>query len=297
MYGMETRARHRRVAVAVVAALTAGSAALAAGTSGASQPAPTSAAPTVGHHPGHARLPYGAQLASCRRSPRIAGRVATVSAMMRPVHGGTHLALRISLYQRPLAAGRWALRSDVPGLGAWTTPSDPTIGSRPADVFKYRQAVARLVVPFAYRFRVELRWSDSAGKVVRRAASKTAICREPDLRPDLTIDRVDVTPLLRASDHARYAVTIRNAGRSTVRDVVVGASFPSQPTFAPVTVTAPGRLAPAASVVVTFSGPTCSVVAPPAFTVDPSNAIEESDEGNNALTAVCPASVATLRRR
>lgn len=287
---------HGRIAVAVVAAVVVvPSFASQAAPAGA---APAGAAPTAGHRPAHARPPYAARLASCRRSPAIAGRTATVAAMMRPLPGGARLALRISLYQRPISAGRWTLRADVPGLGSWTTPSDPTIGSRPADVFKYRQAVGRLVVPFAYRFRVEFRWSDGAGKVVRRSRAVTASCREPDLRPDLTIDRVDVTPLLRASDHARYAVTIRNAGRSSARGVTVAAAFPSRPTFAPVTVAAPGRLLAGASTVVTFSGPTCSVVpAPPSFTVDPANTIEESDEGDNALAAVCPASAATLRRR
>jgi hypothetical protein len=287
---MESRARHGRVAVAVV---VAGSFALAAGASGASQP--PSAAPTAGHRTAHPRPPYAATLASCRRSPRIAGRVASVSAMMRPIHGGTHLALRISLYQRPLGTGRWTLRSDVPGLGAWTTPSDPTIGSRSADVFKYRQAVARLVVPFAYRFRVEFRWSDGDGKVVRRAATTTATCREPDRRPDLTIDRVDVTPAAHP-DHARYVVWVRNAGRSSARGVQLAASFPSDPT-ADATHPA-GRVAPAQSVPVAFVGPACSAPpAPPSFTVDPAGAIEESREDNNALTAVCPASAATLARR
>jgi hypothetical protein len=283
---MESRARHGRVVVAVVV----GSFALASG----AQAVQPGAAPTAGHGSARARLPYAATLASCRRSPRIAGRVATVATTMRPVAGGTRLALRIVLYQRLLGAGRWTLRSDVPGLGTWTTPSDPALGSRPADAFKYRQAVARLVVPFAYRFRVDFRWSDTAGEVVRRARATTATCREPDLRPDLLVDRIDVTPLLRAATRARYDVTIRNAGRSAAH-VVVAAAFPSDPAAG---ATHPaGRLAAGASELVTFFGPTCAPAAPPSFTVDPSNAIEESREDDNALTAVCPATAATLRRR
>jgi len=286
---MESHAGHRRAAVAVV--LVAGSFALASGAR-AGQPG---AAPTAGHGSAHARPPYAAKLASCRRAPAIANRSATVAATMRPIHGGTHLALRIALYQRPLGAGRWTLRSDVPGLGVWTTPSDPALGSRAADVFKYRQSVARLVVPFAYRFRVEFRWSDGGGKVVRWARATTATCREPDLRPDLTIDRVDVLPTLRAPHGARYAVTIRNAGRSAARGIQLAASFPSAPAAG---ATHPaGRLPAGASEVVTFAGPVCSATpAPPSFTVDPSNAIEESREGNNALTAVC-ATAATLGGR
>ena len=288
---METRATHRRVVVAVVAALVAGSTALAAGTSGASQPASASAAPTAGHRTAHARLPYGARLASCRRSPAIAGRVATVAATMQPMHGGTHLALRVSLYQRPLGPGRWTLRSDVPGLGAWVTPSDPTIGSRAADVFKYRQAVARLVVPFAYRFRVDFRWSDGDGKVVHQARAVTASCREPDLRPDLVVANVDVTGT-RAADRVRYVVTIRNDGRSGARGVLVSSSLPGGDSHPA------GRIGPGGSATVSFVGPPCAAMpAPPAFTVDPANAIEESREDDNTLAADCQASTATLDRR
>jgi uncharacterized repeat protein (TIGR01451 family) len=287
---MESHARHGRVAVAVVVGLVAGSSALATGAQ-AGQPG---AAPTAGQRPAHARPSYAAQLASCRRSPRIAGRVATVGAMMRPIPGAAHLSLRIALFQRALGAtGRWTLRADVPGLGAWTAPSDPTIGSRTADVFKYRQAVGRLVVPFAYKFRVEFRWADDAGKIVRRARATTATCREPDVRPDLVLAAIVVTPAPRAPDRARYAVTVRNDGRSTARGVLVSSSFPSDPTAAD-TRTA-GRLRPGESAVVTFLGPLCTTVpAPPAFTADPANAIEESRETNNALAADCQAPAATL---
>lgn len=229
------------------------------------------------------RSPYDARLLSCKRSPRTDVRTAVVAASMRPVGAGRRLALKVDLYQRPLSGGRWALRADVPGLGVWTPPSDPSIGSRVNDVFKYRQAVGRLVVPYAYRFRVSFRWSDASGAVVREAVATTAICREPDLRPDLMLSDVTVEDGPTA-DTSLYTVTVRNAGRSSASNVGVTWSLSS----ATRTIR---RLGPYESVELTFTGARCQAPAGPTFLVDPANAIDEARETNNSLLATCPATL------
>lgn len=229
------------------------------------------------------RSPYDARLLSCKRSPKTDVRTAVVAASMRPVGAGRRLALRVELYQRPLSGGRWALRSDVPGLGVWTAPSDPSIGSRANDVFKYRQAVGRLVVPYAYRFRVSFRWSDTSGAVVRETTATTQVCREPDLRPDLSFSDVAVEDGATA-DTSLYTVTVRNGGRSTAWNVGVTWSLSS----ATRTVR---RLGPQESVELTFAGPRCSGATGPTFLVDPANAIDEARETNNSLLATCPATL------
>lgn len=233
------------------------------------------------------RAPYSARLLTCRRSPRIERRVVAVAAHMRPIASGTHLSLRVQLYQRPLSSRHWTLRSDVPGLGEWISPADPTLGSRLADVFAYHQAVGRLVVPDAYRFRVSFRWLDDAGNVVRQEHATTRPCREPDLRPDLTLPAVRVKPSLRYPGYARYVVTVRNKGRSTARHVVVSATFPAHP-VADGTRTI-RRLRAGQSVEVSFVAPKCSATdtAPPSFVADPAGAIEEMDETNNSAVAAC----------
>lgn len=230
--------------------------------------------------------PFGARLAACHRSPRAQQRVAVVSAWMRPVAGATRLALRIELLERPLAGGPWSVRADVPGLGTWTSPADPSIGSRPADLFRYRQAVARLGVPFAYRFRVGFHWLDDAGRVVRAERRLTRACRQPDLRPDLAIPRVRVHPTLDPAT-LRYVVLVRNGGRSrTPAGVLVAATLPGD--AAARTRTLP-RLLPGDAVEVAFLGPGCPAGGtPPMFTVDPANAVEERDETNDAVTLACP---------
>jgi hypothetical protein len=181
------------------------------------------------------------------------------------------------------------VRTDVPGLGAWTTPHDALVGTRPGDVFKYRQAVGRLVVPSAYRFRVAFRWLGEDGAVVREASVTTHACRQPDLRPDLVLEDVQATAIGGDAGLVRYAVLVGNAGRGAVAHATVAATLPGEATPGG-HVRSTGRLAPGDSVLVTFTGPGCAAGGlPAAFAADPSNAIDESSEANNELAAACPA--------
>jgi uncharacterized repeat protein (TIGR01451 family) len=286
------------IPIALVGALALGStAALAADAGAGDATSPTTgstvAAPgmTIAVHGGQAKAKprASARLAACRRAVALDGRSAAVLATMRPIRHGKHLSLRVDLVQRPLAGGHWSVRTDVPGLGTWIAPNDAKLGSRPGDVFKYRQAVGQLVIPFAYRFKVSFRWSNASGAVVRRAHVTTQPCREFDPRPDLVLPSVTTAPVPQNLNALRYSVTVRNAGNVTARGVVVSASFPGNETASGQTRTV-ALLGAGASTKVTFGGPPCaSLTAPPTFTVDPSSAIDELDETNNQLTATCPA--------
>jgi len=235
-----------------------------------------------------ADAPAGARLLACRRSPTIDQRAAVVGTWMRPLPAGRRLAVRIDLWQRTPGT-RWTPRADVPGLGAWTSPSDALLGSRPGDVFKYHQAVGRLLAPAAYRFHVAFRWSDAAGAVVRETALTTGVCRQPDLRPDLVLVSVSAMPAPPANGLVRYAVLVGNEGRGPVAHAVLAAAFPGETGPASHLRTI-GRLAPGETTVVTFTGPGCAVGEQPAsFAVDPSNAVDEVDETNDGLVASCPA--------
>jgi hypothetical protein len=265
----------RAIVVAILTALIAG---LTAGGASATAPtAPTPSAPSA-----------GARLATCSQGPQIDARSAVVSAWMKPLADAEHLTLKLDLYQRQLPAGHWTVRSDVPGLGTWTAPSDALVGTRAGDVFKYRQAVGRLVVGFGYRFRVGFRWLDDAGAVVRESAVTTRTCRQPDLRPDLVPTDVQVKPSPIAPGTFLYAVTVTNQGRTTVPRAVLNATYPGE--------TTPGlhrhrvgRLAPGASVAITFTSPGCDAGDVPAtFIIDLANAVDEANETNNQLVATCP---------
>jgi hypothetical protein len=278
--GTITRVLPVTLALALAAALPATAVAAPTGTTAKRIRAVPPPPPRSGSKP-----VYDARLLTCRRSPLTESRTATVGTTMRPIAGGRRLSLRVDLYQRPLSGGRWALRSDVPGLSEWTSPSDPSIGSRPSDVYRYRQAVGRLVVPYAYRFRVTFRWSDPSGKPVSEAVVNTAPCREPDLRPDLTIAGAVADEPAPGETTTRYVVTVRNAGRGHASGVQVAATF-SGPTR---TVR---RLGPGQSADVVFWGPLCGTeTSAPSFLVDPANLIDEARETNNSLVATCPATL------
>lgn len=228
----------------------------------------------------------GARLVACHRSPSIDQRVAVVGTWMRPIPGGRRLAVRIDLWERTPGA-RWTLRSDVPGLGGWTTPSDAGLGSRAGDVFKYRQAVGRLEVPAAYRFRVTFHWLDAGGAVVREATRATAVCRQPDLRPDLVL--LGATALPARDGLVRYVLRVANEGRSAVARAAIAATFPGD-AIPGQHVRAVRSLAAGATAVVRFVGPGCAAGGTPAsFLADPANAVDEASEANNALSAACPA--------
>lgn len=230
--------------------------------------------------------PAGARLLDCRRAPTIDQRVAGVSTWMRPIRGGRHLAVKIELWERT-PGQRWALRADVPGLGSWVTPSDAGVGSRAGDVFKYRQAVGRLEVPAAYRFHVDFQWLDADGNAVREASRTTAVCRQPDLRPDLVLRDVTATST-RSPGLVRYTLSVGNDGRSAIARAVIAATFPGETTPGSHTRTVRSLVA-GATAVIRFVGPGCADGEQPAsFVADPSNLVEESDETNNGLTAVCP---------
>jgi hypothetical protein len=231
---------------------------------------------------------YAARLALCRRSLRAEKRTAVVAATMRPIPGAEHFAVKVDLYERPLGAGGpWTLREDVPGLGSWMEPDDPALGSRGADVYKYRQAVGRLVVGFAYRFRVGFRWLDADREIVREATATTRRCRQPDLRPDLAIELVRARPSMRLPGLVRYVVRVRNDGRTTARGVVVAATLPGDEQARSSRV---GRLEAGEDADVAFTGPGCAAgdPQPPSFQVDPGNVVDEADEADNALALTCP---------
>ncbi len=277
----------RTVAIALLTALVLGA---AAGAAFARSGSTGGAAPGwhVTHRSKAPAAPAHARLLACRRSPSLDGRTAVLGAWMRPLEAGQRLALRIDLLERTPGT-RWMLRSDVPGLGAWTSPSDALVGTRAGDVFKYRQAVGRLEVPAAYRFRVAFRWLDAGGAVVRESGTTTHPCRQPDLRPDLVLDVVRATPSPRGGGLVRYAVVVRNAGRAPAWRALVAATLPGDATPG-AHVRSAGRLDPGERAVVAFTGPGCAAdELPAAFTADPANLLDEAHEGNNELAAACPA--------
>ncbi len=88
---------------------------------------------------------------------------------MRPLTGTQQLAIEFQLYEKPAGATSWTLVS-VPGdsshLNVWLTPTLPTLGQRPGDVWNVPFPVANLAAPATYRFKVTFRWTGANGHVL-----------------------------------------------------------------------------------------------------------------------------------
>ena len=97
---------------------------------------------------------------ACQHASVDLSRSISVTAVMRARPGLPKLQLEFELQRRTRATHRFVdLRGT--GLGEWISPSDPTLGERPDDIWKLNKPVVNLVAPAVYRFVVHFRWSAS----------------------------------------------------------------------------------------------------------------------------------------
>jgi hypothetical protein len=212
--------------------------------------------------------PGRAVLTGCER----ADATATFEGRTSQVTRGERMAMRFVLQVRG-PGERWH-RVRVKGFSAWHT-SDPG-RSR----YVYTKRVEGLVGPSAYRVVVRFRWLDADGGVIRRGRSVSRSCRMPDARPDLSVAAISVR-----RHPGRYAVTVRNAGRSPA-----GASrleLDLGDGGAPLTAQV-GALAARESRTVVLAGRACVPGAVLTATADTGDAVDERDEGDDVLATTCP---------
>ena len=220
---------------------------------------------------------------SCQRSVNPVGRGIAVSAVMRPLKGTRRMALRFDLLTRTKANAAWSV---VPGgdLGAWLTPRNPTLGERPGDVWILNKSVNELGAPAAYRFRVSFRWTGTHGRALGTAVRTTATCAQPELRPDLLVQSIDVQPISGHPHLNLYVATIANHGATAARGFRVQFN-PGNGSAAKYR--AIKLLAAHAKTTVQFEGPACSTSAASTITVDPDGVVNDFNPANNTMTAVC----------
>ena len=165
----------------------------------------------------------------------------------------------------------------VPRWGVWQRSRRGVPG------FVYTKRVSALQAPAQYRAVVRFRWLDARGRVQRRARRVTAVCRQPDLRPDLVPGELSAEPGP-APGTATYRFTVFNRGRCDAGPfaVVLTANRTPQPEQRL------GGLAAEASEVVTLIGPRCTPGSVVRVTVDSASEVVESRERDNAVNAACP---------
>jgi hypothetical protein len=202
-------------------------------------------------------------------------RTATFEARMRAARGSERMQVRFSLQVREDALTGW-VRVPAEGFDRWLT-SLPDVRR-----YSYEKTLVNLTAPAAYRTTVRFRWLDADGEIVKSARVTSAACRQPDMRPDLVVRRIEVLPGPDAATR-HYAVVVRNSGRSAADPFAVTLRVGDE-----LGTTAVLGLGAATSRVVSFVGPACAPGAPLLVTLDPEETVDERDESDNAFAAACP---------
>jgi hypothetical protein len=221
---------------------------------------------------------------ACHNALDPPNRNVSVRAVMRPLDGTQELQLKFDLLVGYRGSqSRSALHAG--NLGTWLTPSNPTLGRLPNDVWKFQKSVVELDAPAAYQFRVSFRWVGSHGNVLGSAVRYSRPCRQRELRPDLQMSPITVKSIDSRPNNDLYSVVIRNGGASgagpfRVQFVPGDTSDPQHKTIQ--------RLDAHQERTVSFVGPLCAAAEPPTITADSALQIDDLDRSNNSSTAVCP---------
>jgi hypothetical protein len=239
----------------------------------------SSLAPVPNTQPPRAKL----SSVSCEKALDPIGRSFSVTATMRPLVRTRKLMMNVRLMDRSAPTPGWSMVT-ASGLGQWISPTDPpTLGQRPGDIWNVRHPVADLTGPAAYRFVVEFRWIGAAGKVLGDETLNSSVCEQPELRPDLTVGPVAVTPAATRTRQV-YTATISNVGATAARQFLVALNDAG--TVVQKTIT---YLGPHASQVVKFTGAACTAAQPPTVTADPSDQVDVYSRAQAVAVVTCPA--------
>lgn len=221
------------------------------------------------------------EMFSCHRALQPSQRLVSVTAVMRPLSGTVRLNMRFQLLD---ANGRVvAVRGG--DLGTWITPDPITLGQQPNDVWIVRHPVSGIAVPGLYHFRVSFRWTGSGDRTIGSSVRLSLSCWQPDMRPDLLVQSINVEPVAGNTSQDQYVALIENTGLTEATRVEV--LFSPAGGSTPQMVTIPKLRAHQTHQEV-FVGPACTSGAPPTVTVDPDHHINELDPSDNSLTASCP---------
>lgn len=218
--------------------------------------------------------PARAVVASCVKSTDANARAAVFEGSMRAWRRSARLQMRFRLQAETPDDPVWRAIS-APGFGPWVSAAT---GVRR---YIYDKRVEGLLAPAAYRAVVNFRWLDRRGRVIGRARRISAACREPDPRPNLVVQQLQISRT--NPGRARYVAVVANTGRTTtgaftVRFAAAGTPFGDL---------GAAPLAPGATVRVPVAGPACTPGEALATVVDPDNLVDESDESDNELDSVC----------
>ena len=216
-----------------------------------------------------AEATHWVRVAKCNKELNSAAFVGS----MRTVPDSHRMAMRFTLLERVLP-GKEFQPVAAEGLAVWRK------SRAGVQRFSFRQRVRGLAEAAVYRVDVEFRWLDADGTVLRHEVTRSRRCKQPGTLPNLRVESI----VLRGG---RYRARVVNVGNDV-------ATAPEVQLFVDGHDVGALQLAdilPRDLQVAEFVGPSCagSVQA----VVDPSAAVRESVEDDNALTLPC----AELERR
>jgi hypothetical protein len=220
----------------------------------------------------------------CVRAVDPSARSFSVTAVMRPVSGTRHMNLQFDLLQKSARGSFVEIGKGAPGLDSWLTPTPPTLGQNPSDVWTVQHPVDGLPAPDTYRFRVEFRWRGRHGRVLELKTLHTSNCYEPDLLPDLEVTNVVVQADPHHPKKNEYVTTLKNAGATGAGPFLLQLSFNGIPGPS-VTVK---HIGAHATKTVTLIGPVCTPGGE--MTVNPNDTVEVSSRQDDSDTVLCPSS-------
>jgi hypothetical protein len=222
----------------------------------------------------------------CLKGSDPPARGVSIQAEMRPLAATKHMAMRFDLLTRTSATGSYQAITQG-DLGTWKTPSNPTLGQRPGDVWRLNKPVVDLSAPADYKFRVMFRWTGTRGRVIGTATRYSPVCFQP--APQLVVQSITVTPVVGKPKRDRYSVVIANEGGVLALgpfDVQFtdtgGPSLAETRTVQQLGAHKTRLLKPP------FTGALCATGAV-TVTVDPGEVVGPS----NSMTAVCPTATGT----
>jgi hypothetical protein len=213
------------------------------------------------------------KVTDCRSADEGESRSASFQGRVRAIRGSTRMGMRFTLLERFGDERRHVVA--FPELRAWHWSRS---GIRD---FRYKQTVTGLQGGGEYRMRVDYRWYDGEGNLLRKARRNSNTCRQPgelaNLRPGLP------TAGPGPSGTAVYVVPVQNRGRATAKDVEVDFSVDGAAT----NVGHIDEIGPGEREEVRITGPVCEGGV--RVVVDPSDTIKERRERDNVLKTGCPA--------
>lgn len=207
----------------------------------------------------------------------------SVKAVMRPVPMTEHMEVRFDLLRARRRFGDFRVLKVKAGiLGKWVTPTNPTLGQLPTDIWEPTGEVADLSAPAYYRLRVSFRWLGTSDQRLAEQSRTSPTCFEPELRPNLVVRSITIASLPNQSGDA-YAAVVTNRGATAAGQFEVQLS---EGAAAVDTTIVPGLDAHRLRRIV-LEGPACNSGEVITVTADPGHQVDVSTRIGSSLSTVC----------